>query len=103
MFNQYTDLYASTTSFSIPNACCEAVALSVSVIEMGLLFLYLSSQCHLSLLFPSLLASIALCLKLLPSWVASPVLYIHCYFLRVYILTCSCLYVLYQCVHWYVY
>ena len=69
-------MHASSLIFFLFHFGCYATsAESTSVIEKELLFLYLSSQCHLSLSINSLLASIALQFDLiLPSCVTSPVL-----------------------------
>ena len=84
-------------SFLFPYSFCVTDAVSVPIVEMGLLFFYPSLQCNLSLLVHSLLASTALCLEPLPPFcMASPVLYMSLV-PEVYILPCSCLYVLYGC------
>ena len=63
------------SSFLFPCGCFAAAVVPVSVIERKLFF-YLSLQCNLSLLIHFILASIALSFDLLlPSCVASPVLY----------------------------
>ena len=77
MFNQCTKLHASNLIFLFPYGGYAAAAVSASIIEKELLFFYLLSQFHSSLLIQSLLDSIALCFELLlPSCVASTVLYI---------------------------
>ena len=76
MFNKYTNSHISSFIFLFLYGCYADVAECASEIGKELFFFYLSSQCHLKLLIHFLLASHTLCLELLlPSCVASPVLY----------------------------